>query len=180
MRPGDAPAGFTLIEVLVGLTIGAVLVLLAHGAFGAAVDVTERLDAQRAAHARAMRAEARLDQAFGSLAIGVAGAGGFYGLPDRVTFSATLSDGGPGTISMDSLTLRVEGGWLVLRRAGAAPDSLLPAASTTFDYLLEYGSQARWVREWHSPASAPLAVRLRLARDGAATDTLLFLIGPRG
>jgi hypothetical protein len=50
----------------------------------------------------------------------------------------------------------------------------------TFEYLLEYGAQARWVQEWHSPASAPLAVRLRLQADSGAVDTLMLVIGPRG
>jgi len=62
-------------------------------------------------------------------------------------------------------------------------DSLRDAA---FDYLLEPGARARWVREWVSPVSAPLAVRLRIAylpRTASTAhhaDTLLLLIKERG
>jgi hypothetical protein len=58
-----------------------------------------------------------------------------------------------------------------------------------FDYLLEPGENTKWVREWISPVSAPLAVRVRvthLSDNGqrttahAVTDTLLLLIKERG
>jgi hypothetical protein len=60
-------------------------------------------------------------------------------------------------------------------------DMLTPAEAVAFDYLASYGSASAWVQEWHSPVSAPVAVRLRLRRDSAAAvDTLLFIVGPRG
>ena len=56
-----------------------------------------------------------------------------------------------------------------------------------FDYLLEPGAESRWVREWVSPVSAPVAVRMRITKaengkweTGNAVDTLLFLIKERG
>ena len=56
-----------------------------------------------------------------------------------------------------------------------------------FDYLLEPGAESRWVREWVSPVSAPVAVRMRIAKAGCGkrdagcvVDTLLFLIKERG
>ena len=96
----------------------------------------------------------------------------------------------------------VPDGWfeqrrVVLERAG--PDlvaSVSPGASIVLrdsiaelalDYLLEQGADAAWVRQWISPVSAPVAVRLRIAttgcvmRDGkCVVDTLLFLIKERG
>ena len=50
---------------------------------------------------------------------------------------------------------------------------------------LEPGERSRWVQEWRSPSTAPLAVRMRIRRgaasDGVArTDTLLLLVGERG
>jgi hypothetical protein len=51
------------------------------------------------------------------------------------------------------------------------------------DYLLEPGANTRWVRQWLSPLSAPLAVRLRIERRGGSSegvDTLLCLIKERG
>jgi hypothetical protein len=60
-------------------------------------------------------------------------------------------------------------------------------ADVALDYLLEPGLDARWVGEWVSPLSAPLAVRMRIRRAGNETrepggvvDTLLFLIKERG
>ena len=55
------------------------------------------------------------------------------------------------------------------------------------DYRLEPGAESRWVREWVSPVSAPVAVRMRIERavhgaqdTGNVVDTLLFLIKERG
>ena len=60
-------------------------------------------------------------------------------------------------------------------------------AELALDYLLEPGAESRWVREWVSPVSAPLAVRMRIEKAGCGTrdarcvvDTLLFLIKERG
>ena len=57
-------------------------------------------------------------------------------------------------------------------------------SALAFDYLLDPGADSKWVREWISPVSAPLAVRLRIAgcgmRDAGCVDTLLFLIKERG
>jgi len=36
------------------------------------------------------------------------------------------------------------------------------------------------VREWVSPVSAPVAVRMRVTGEGNEVDTLLFLIKERG
>ena len=68
-------------------------------------------------------------------------------------------------------------------------ESILLADSVTdvaFDYLLEPGEEAKWMREWISPVSAPLAVRIRIQRGtgkgeaGMVVDTLLLLIKERG
>ena len=60
-------------------------------------------------------------------------------------------------------------------------------ADLALDYLLEPGAESRWVREWVSPVSAPVAVRIRMTRTrngkrdrGNVVDTLLFLIKERG
>ena len=121
-----------------------------------------------------MEARAYLARAFGSLEIGTPRSAGFAGLPDRVTFAAALDERGP-----TALTILTEGGALLVTENGAARvlDSL---SGLRCDYLLAYGSEARWVQEWLSPASAPLAARLRLVRADGSADTLLLLIGPRG
>jgi hypothetical protein len=62
-----------------------------------------------------------------------------------------------------------------------------------FDYLLDPGEipsvhdlaaragvRATFVREWMSPVSAPLAVRMRIVRTAGMVDTLLLIVGLRG
>jgi prepilin-type N-terminal cleavage/methylation domain-containing protein len=171
MRPVRHRPGFTLIEVMVALTIGSLVVLLVHQAFGSAVDLSARLDAERTAHSARMAPEAAITRVFGSLDLSQSG---FDGRRDRVTFAAAL----PATVR---ITIGIGGGRLVLQAGNAAADTLTPAEAVAFDYLVSYGSASSWVQEWHSPVSAPVAVRMRLRRDSVATiDTLLFIIGPRG
>ena len=166
--------GFTLIEVLVALTIGALVVLMVHQSFGSAAAVVDRLDNTRRLHRTRMDAEERLTEGFGSLEAGTAAGTGFEGAENRVEFSRAGGSGGRRIGRPERLVLRVQDSLLLL---GNEP--LLAANDVAFDYLLSYGAQASWVRSWHSPVSAPLAVRMRLER-GPTTDTLLFFIGPRG
>jgi prepilin-type N-terminal cleavage/methylation domain-containing protein len=168
-------AGFTLIEVLVALTIGSLVVLMVHESFGGAMDLAARLDAERQAHAAHMEAHAFLTRAFGSLEIGTPGTHGFEGLPDRMRFSTVLDTQMP-----EDVTVRLVDGQLVAERGTVVARTIDSATAIAFDYLLSYGSTASWVQEWHSPASAPLAARLRLLHPDGAIDTLLFIIGPRG
>ena len=83
--------------------------------------------------------------------------------------------------ALDSVELGVRGGRLV---ASTATDTVRLMRSTGFaaEYLLEPGANARWMKGWQSPVSAPLAVRLRIAREDSSglVDTLLLAIGPRG
>ena len=175
-RPG-VPAGFTLIEVMIALTLSALVVLLAHRIFTGVVDGAQRLEAARTALDRVGNARRSLTELFGSLDVGTEGTGGFAGRPDRVEFTTWQ---------------RVPQGWLERRRAVVAVENGVLVARTDmllaledsvtgveFDYLLEPGANAAWVREWISPVSAPVAVRVRI-QHAAAIDTLLFIVGSRG
>ena len=53
------------------------------------------------------------------------------------------------------------------------------AHTVAFDYVLEPGADAQWAREWISPVSAPLAIRVRLT-GATQVDTLLLLVKERG
>lgn len=178
--------GFTLIELLVALALSTIVVLLVHRVFAAVVDGADRMRVARRALDRDANARRWLTEALGSLAVGTPGGGAFEGTSDHVTFSTWLpaAEGGaaPGRVS-----LGLHAGQLVAR-VGAI-DSLPLLAhvqSATFEYLLDPGVHAQWVREWISPVTAPLAVRVRLRADRtpndttSTTDTLLLLIGPRG
>jgi prepilin-type N-terminal cleavage/methylation domain-containing protein len=177
--------GFTLIEVLLALTLGALVVLLAHRIFTGVLDGVRRVAEARVGLDREQNARRWLMEAFGSLEVGDR-AGPFAGHPDRVEFGSWRLTP-EGWLSRQRLTLGEGGSRLVARFASG--DSLVlvdSVAEVKVDYLLELGERATWVREWISPVSAPLAIRLRIARAGSGeagagvVDTLLLIVGPRG
>lgn len=162
--------GFTLIEVLVAMTIGAFVVLAAHQTFAAAIDSSARLEEARAAHEAAMRARPSLARLFANLDVLSPGVTGFHGTAQDVAFTAA----GEGEV-----TLRAQDGWLIVAHRDTVV-RLLPATGASFDYLLHTGASEAWVRAWQSPVSAPVAVRVRLRHAEGSVDTLLFAIGERG
>lgn len=179
--------GFTLMELLVALTIGALVVLLVHQLFAAVADRGKTLVAARAALDRTMNAHRWLQATLLSVDVGTERASGFEGRPDHAAFTTWL-------LTPD--------GWFERRQVALARSvdrlvaTVTPGTSISLadgvtdlqlDYLFEPGAESRWVREWVSPVSAPVAVRMRLARAGCETqhagcaaDTLLFLIKERG
>ena len=173
--------GFTLIEVMVALMLAAVVVLLAHQVFTGVVDGVDRLDAARAALDRSANARRWLTEAFGSLQTGVDSAGSFEGNPDHVSFS-TWQRAPEGGLVRERVVLDVAGSSLIVQSAPGPLHLADSVRAVGFDYLLEPGANTTWAREWISPVSAPLAVRLRITYLGSPerVDTLLFLIGGRG
>src|SRR5438132_3166818 len=185
--PTSTVAGFTLIEVLVALTIGAIVVLLAHELFGAVADRGRTLTVARAALDRSANARRWLDGTFLSLDVGTEGAAGFEGRPDHAAFASWLLTP-DGWFERRTVSLARNNDRLVASVAPGQPITLMDSvAELAFDYLLEPGAESRWVREWVSPVSAPLVVRMRIAKGGCemrdagcVVDTLLFLIKERG
>ncbi len=183
-------SGFTLIEVLLALTLGSLVVLLAHRVFTGVADGAARLTEARTTLDRAANARRWLEAAFGSLDVGGSG-GPFLGHADRVEFGSwQLTPQGWLTRRRIALERRAD---LVIAALGTT-DSIVLADSVTdlqFDYLLDPGdagggvpggmpgANARFVREWISPVSAPVAVRLRVAHR-SKVDTVLVVVGPRG
>ena len=166
---GASARGFTLIEVMIALTLSALVVLLAHRVFTGVVDGSARLQDARAALDRDANSRRTLTEVFGSLDVGTEGARGFAGRPERAEFTTWQ---------------RVPDGWLERRRVvlGVENGAFIgwrKVSRVEFDYLLEPGANASWVREWISPVSAPVAVRVRITR-AQTVDTLLFIVGPRG
>lgn len=162
--------GFTLIEVMVALTISASLVLLVHQVFASALDSSGRQAAERARHAAETAAREALRRELGSLDISRQG---FSGNPASLRFAAATTD------HTRPVELRIADGWLV-RRSGHDTDTLLAVQRGTFEYLLSLGADSRWLWQWHSPGSAPVLVRLRLDYADGCADTLLLPIGSRG
>jgi prepilin-type N-terminal cleavage/methylation domain-containing protein len=172
--------GFTLIEVMVALTIAGLVILTAERLFAGAGDGARVLTEARDRLDQDANAHRWLEATFLSLAVGDSGTTGFTGDRDRVRFTAwQLTPGG--WFEPRDIDLAMSDGQLV---AGiASGESLTLADSVTdlaFDYLLDPGADTRWVQQWVSPVSAPLAVRVRLGRARGVVDTLLFLIKERG
>jgi prepilin-type N-terminal cleavage/methylation domain-containing protein len=176
--------GFTLIEMMVALAVSGTVLAVGGALFGSVQDAGHRLREARLAADRRMNRVEWIREAFRTLQSGGDTLGSFSGGPDRVDFSARIltSRGRP---ELTAVTIVRSGP--DLRAILSGRDTLVLAEGVTqlrLAYLLEPGEQARWAREWRSPSTAPLAVRLRIERwDSLArafrTDTLLFLIGER-
>jgi len=171
-------AGFTLIELLVAITVTATVLLLAHALFGA-VELGARRAQEGYAEIESRATDiAWMAEVFRAVEIGRSGDGAFDGSASAVAFTGYTRTPA-GWPERRRITLRAASGRLLMI---AGPDTLVRWQGVdrmSIDYLLEPGADARWVNEWHSPVSAPLAVRLRLL-EGSRVDTLLFLIGARG
>ncbi len=195
MRPKTR--GFTLVEVLLALTLGAMVVLAAHRVFTGVADGATRLREARVSLDREANARRWLSAAFASIDVGGGSGGDFAGQPDQVQFGAWLLNP-KGWYSLRHVTLDCRDQRLL---AEAPPDEPIVLADRVsvfaLDYLLDVqsdagsdstlgapGERARFVREWISSVSAPVAVRLRIIRGDngavASGDTLLIIVGPRG
>jgi len=183
--------------VLLALTLGAIVVLAAHRVFTGVADGAVRLRDARVSLDREANARRWLSAAFASMDVGSSG-GGFAGHQDQVQFGAWLLNSS-GWYSLRHVTLVCRDRRLL---AEAPPDEPIVLADSVSDFALDYlldvrsdaasdstagapGERARFVREWISPVSAPVAIRLRIIRGSAERavgrgDTLLILVGPRG
>jgi prepilin-type N-terminal cleavage/methylation domain-containing protein len=169
--------GFTLVEVVVALALAGLVVLAAHRIFTGVVDGVERLGAARATLDREGNARALLSALAASIDVDRQNA--FEGKPHRVSFTTFHLDSLGHTIRR-RVVIRLEGQVVRLQGLYQTPVVLMDSVrALAFDYLLDLGADQRFVREWHSDASAPTALRLHVGRF-VATDTLLLLVGWRG
>jgi prepilin-type N-terminal cleavage/methylation domain-containing protein len=169
--------GFTLIEVMVAMAIAGVVIVAAHRIFAGVADGARAIAVARESLDRSVNARRWLKATFLSLEPP------FEGHANRASFTSWQVVPG-GWFEQAPTQLGEEGSYFV-GATGAERLQLADGVSdVAFDYLLEPGADAKWVREWISPVSAPLAVRLRVAgcgrRDAACVDTLLFLVKERG
>jgi len=161
---------------MVALALGAIVLVTAHRIASGVLDGVRRAEDTQTYLDRDMNGRRVLVEAFGSLDVGPEN-GGFTGRSDRVEF-ATWERTASGWLVPTRRTLALRGDTLMLQ-GDARLDLRTSVTSLDFDYLLDPGANASWVREWISPVSAPIAVRVRVA-SRTSVDTLLFLVGPRG
>jgi prepilin-type N-terminal cleavage/methylation domain-containing protein len=176
-RAGASAHGFTLIEVMVAVTIAGIVIITAHRIFTGVADGARAVAAARQDLDRSANARRWLKATFLSLEPP------FEGRRDRISFTSwQLSPGG--WLEQSATTLQQDGPRLTGTSGGPTIRLADGVSRVTFDYLLEPGADTKWVAEWISPVSAPLAVRVRIAgcgrRDAGCVDTLLFLIKERG
>ncbi len=169
--------GFTLIEVMVAMVVGAVVIMAAHRIFTGVADGARAVAVARESLDRNANARRWLKATFLSLEPP------FEGRANRASFTSwqLVPDG---WFEQTPTQLVFENHYFV-GVTGAERLQLADSVSdVAFDYLLDPGADTKWVREWISPVSAPLAVRLRIAgcgrRDAGCVDTLLFLVKQRG
>lgn len=173
-------AGFTLLEIMVALTVGAIVVLTAERLFAGAADSGRALERARTALDREGNSRRWLQLTFLSLEIADSGSSGFSGDTDQLRFTA-WEPVARGWFEPREVELGVSEGRFEAVASPGEPLILAEGVQTVaIDYLLEPGADSRWVRQWVSPASAPLAVRIRLRRVATGEDTLLLLIKGRG
>lgn len=169
--------GFTLIEVLVALTLAGFVLLAVHQVFVGVADGAERLEAARSRLDREANARWLLAWLAGSIEVGRNDP--FSGEPHAVAFTSWVTDS-LGHRVRRRAALRTEGDILMLSGLYAGPVALLDSLRAfDVDYLLELGANERFVRRWYSDAGAPAGFRLRITW-AARTDTLLLLVGSRG
>jgi prepilin-type N-terminal cleavage/methylation domain-containing protein len=171
-------SGFTLVEVLVSLTLTGVVMLAAHRIVVALHQSVERLGEGRAALDREANARWLLTRIVAGIDVDQ-GVAAFRGDPDRAAFTTWQLDVSGRAVRRHT-TVERQGGALVVKGVHPEPARLFEDVERLdVDYLLELGTTERFVRAWYSEAGPPAALRLRITRP-AGTDTVLLLVGPRG
>ena len=169
--------GFTLVEVMVAVAIASLVMFTAYRVFIGVGDSTKALIVVRENLDRSVNARRWLKATFLSLEPP------FEGRVNRVTFTSWQLGAG-GWFEPQDVALSQDGQQFVARLGSETVALADSVVLVQFDYLLEPDADTKWVREWVSPVSAPLAVRLRIAgcgrRDAGCVDTLFFLVKERG
>lgn len=174
--------GFTLLEVMMALALTGLVALMAHRFLSVAMRGTAELRLRQRQASVASNSRAWLAATFLALEAGEK-SGNFTGLAERVEFSTWVQRAG-GWMEPARVRLGLREGSLVADGVTIQALRLIDSVDAVeFDYLLEPGADTRWVRQWISPVSAPLAVRLRVKRSmtrPVSVDTILLLIRERG
>ena len=168
---------FTLIEVVLALTIAAMGVTLAAAAFGVSIDAARSLEVHAEAREREANAWRWLAEAVASIDVAPEPSMPFVGTATSLSFHThvRVRDGWfePGLVELShdppGVVAHTEHGAVRLF------DSIDAVA---IDYLDRFGAGSAWLTRWQSTIAPPLAIRLRVGRAHEA-DTALFYIGAR-
>lgn len=174
-----ARVGFTLVEVMVALVVGALVLLGARAmleALGGDAQTVARVAAQADREANGVRL---LRELAGRLEVGTDQSGPFAGGPLATTFTSWC-DVPAGWQERCRVTLRLErtprGVGLVAAIDGARPVLLLDGYHTgALRYLASAAHGGQWFQTWGEGITAPIAIGIILD-----ADTTLVPIGARG
>lgn len=169
-------SGFTLVEVLLAMTIGAMVLATLGELIGAAAITGRRLTDARAQLDSAAMGREWLRTAFRNAEAGHPGDTPFDGSHDAMQFSSRMPTAN-GWHAQDTVVIGLQGGSLVLR--SAATGTLVLQSDVRVlqtDYLEQLGASSPWLPAYSSPSVTPLAIRLRVATR-RSIDTLVFSTG---
>jgi len=171
-------SGFTLVEMVVTLAVGAVLVLLTQRMYAGITDA-----AVRAAQARSATDRRANGRHLVSLLLASASIGStrdlFDGTTTKLEFDTWWIEE-HGWRVRRRCALQLDGSRLLLRGLDSVPLVLGDSIEAgMMEYLPERGEAVPWLRAFQSQLLLPVAVRLRVRR-GERVDTLLFTTGERG
>ncbi|MFN2397814.1 MAG: hypothetical protein ABR543_04110 [Gemmatimonadaceae bacterium] len=177
MQRGD-PKGFTLIDVVIALAIGAALVLGARAMLVHVGDSSHRIaDATRAAD-RDANAERLLRTVVGRLEVGTGESVTFSGREHEASFT-TWCDVPAGWLERCEATLAVstygDSSELALSFPGQRIVLQRGFEAGALRYLNTAAHGGQWFRQWGTGITAPLAIGIILD-----SDTTIVRIGERG
>lgn len=175
--------GFTLLEVLVALVVGALVIVGAHRILATLTDQAHVLVRNAASFDRRANGERMLRDLVGQLEIGSPGTVPFSGSQDTVRFS-TWCESAAGWLEPCPVTLffAAQHDQEVLRAqlgTGQRLDLLDGFTSGSFRYLQSAAAGGQWFDLWSAGITAPLGIGVLFVR-GDSVDTMLVRIGPRG
>lgn len=180
------PNGFTLIEVAIGLTVAALVLLIARVTFAQVADTASRIASARKHLDHRANGRRWLSAAFRSLQAGQGRFDTFRGSASAVSFTARMLTP-RGWNEAAPVALQMVGTELIAVVSGSDTVTLARnLAAFESQYLLTSGERSEWLRGWYSPSTAPVAIRLILWSTNpdpdlpAKSDTLLYLVGSRG
>jgi len=171
--------GFTLIEVLVALAVGAAVVLAAHRLFAVVADTVDRVPSETAAFERERNGERVLRALLARAESGTPGARGFIGEPERAAFLSWCP--APGgwlercDVELELIragdSVRLEAAW-----AGRRLPVRVGAGHARLAYLWTAAGGGHWLERWAEGAvSPPRAVLVILG-----ADSVLLRVGDPG
>jgi prepilin-type N-terminal cleavage/methylation domain-containing protein len=173
-------SGFTLIELIVAITLSGIVLLGARALWESLAGSVDRLRVEAAADARAANGERLLRSLLGRLEVGTDQSHEFAGDPQYATFT-TWCDVSSGWQERCDAVLAIEpdsGGTerLVVRFSTGDVIALERGFSTgVLRYLNDPSSGGVWFRIWGHGITAPLAIGVITDRD-----TAIVRIGERG